>query len=108
MEIKRGTTPIISVRFKGLDEDEEIVSAQFVFKQICSEDAPVLLRKCWPGEAVRGENGLFKLPFSEKETRLFEAGRYVYLDARLCLDGGGVAAAPVAALMVRPTLFAEE
>ncbi len=106
MEIKRGTTPVISVRFEGLDAD--VASAEFVFKQECSEDAPELVKKRWPGEAARAENGVFRLPFSEEETRLFAARRYVYMDARLRLAGGGVAAAPVAALMVQPTLFAEE
>lgn len=106
MEIKRGTTPVISVRFKGLDED--VASAEFVFKQECSEDAPELVVKHWPGEAGRSENGVFRLPFSEEETRLFAGRRYVYMDARLHLAGGGVASAPVAALMVQPTLFGEK
>ncbi len=108
MEIKRGTTPIISVRFNGLDADADVASAEFVFKQECSEDAPELVRKRWPDEVTRTEDGVFRLPFSESETRLFEARKYVYMDARLRLAGGGVAAAPVAALMVQPTLFAEE
>ncbi len=108
MEIKRGTPPILSVRFRGLDADADVEAAEFVFKQKCSEDAPELVRKRWPGEAVRMENGAFRLPFSEEETRRLPAGRYVYLDARLRLAGGGVAAAPVAALMVQPTLFAVE
>lgn len=105
MEIKRGTTPVISVRFKGLGADVAVETAEFVFKQECSESAPALVCKSWPGEVMREEDGAYRVPFSEAETRLFRAGRYMYMDTRLRLAGGFIAAAPVTALMVQPTLF---
>lgn len=108
MEIKIGTTPNLTVRLKGLGGAAAVKSAEFVFKQECSQDAPELVRKSWPGEVVRRRGGVYSVPFSEAETRLFEAGRYMYMDTRVSLAGGGIVAAPVAALMVRPTLFREE
>lgn len=108
MEIKIGTTPNLTVRFRGLDGNAAVKSAEFVFKQECRQDAPELVRKSWPGEVARRKNGAYSVPFSEAETRLFKAGKYMYMDTRIHLAGGGIVAAPVAALMVRPTLFGEE
>lgn len=107
MEIKRGTTPALTVRLKGLCGGAAVESVEFVFKQECSESAPELVRRSWPGEVVRLGRGAYRVPFSEAETRLFQAGRYMYMDTRVKLAGGGIVSAPVEALMVRPTLFEE-
>jgi len=107
-EIKRGTTPCLTVRLKGLEADAAVESVEFVFKQECAESAPELVRKSWPKQVERTAEGLYRVPFSEEETRLFKPGRYMYMDARVRFAGGGLAAPPMAALMVRPTLFTEE
>ncbi len=107
MEIKRGTTPVLALRFRGLDRDAAVEEVEFLFKQECGGSARELVRKSWPGEVRRTEQGVYRVPLTQEETRRFQAGRYMYMDARILLAGGAVAAAPVAAVMVRPTLFEE-
>ena len=107
MEIQRGTTPVLAVRFRGLDRDAAVDTVEFVFKQECGEQAQGLVRKSWPGEVRRTEEGAYKVPLTQEETRRFQEGRYMYMDTRICLAGGAVISAPLTAVMVRRTLFEE-
>lgn len=108
MDIKRGTTPHLSVRFNGLDEDAAVESIEFLFKQHASESAPALLKKRYPDNVQREESGIYRIFFTAEETRRFAPGKYMHMDTRITLAGGDIPPTSIVTVMVTPTLFSEE
>lgn len=108
MDIKRGTTPHLSVRFNGLDDDAAVESIDFVFKQQASETGPALLRRRYPDNVQRKEGGVYRMFFTAEETRKFVAGKYIHIDTRITLAGGNIPPTSIVTVMVTPTLFSEE
>lgn len=108
MDIKRGTTPHLSVRFNGLDDDAAVESIEFLFKQHPSESAPPLLKKRYPDNVRREEGGIYRIFLTAEETRRFTPGKYMHMDTRITLIGGDIPPTSIVTVMVTPTLFSGE
>ena len=108
MDIKRGTTPHLSVRFNGLDENAAVESIEFLFKQYANENSPALLRKRYPDNVQREDSGIYRMFFTAEETRRFSTDKYMYMDTRITLLGGEIPPTSIVTIMVTPTLFHEE
>lgn len=105
--MKRGTTPrLLLGHTLDLTAVERI---DFLFKQERAEDAPAILKKTWlpvGGEAEEKE-GVFALPFTEAETRLFAAGKPFYCDPRIVLTGGSIPATAILQFSCKDTLWGD-
>lgn len=108
MDIKRGTTPYLSVRFNGLDDGAAVESIEFLFKQHPTESAPPLLKKRYPDNVTREDSGIYRIYFTAEETRRFTPGKYMHMDTRVTLVGGNIPPTSIVTIMVTPTLFSEE
>lgn len=87
-----------------------IQRADFVFKQHRSEKSKTLLTKTYMADGegeVYLNGGKFIVPMTERETRLFAAGREFYMDSKITLTDGGVPETEIAALRMNETLFEE-
>lgn len=105
--MKRGTTPRLRL---GHDLDLTAVERiDFLFKQERSEAAPELLKKTWlpVGGEVEEKSGVFEIPFTEAETRLFAAGKPFYCDPRITLIGGSIPATAILQFSCQETLWGE-
>lgn len=105
--MKRGTTPVLQL---GHTLDLKTVERiDFLFKQEKEESAPALLKKTWlpAGGQVKEEEGVFFLPFTGEETRLFAPERPFYCDPRITLVGGSIPATGILRLSCQPTLWGE-
>ena len=103
--LKRGTIASLTVTFKGLDADnvEKIV---FLFKCENREDAPAALVKKYPDNVnvdFGDGDGVFYIPFTEPETRLF-SGRF-YMDTKIYYKDGTIPETNIVGLTMSPTLF---
>ena len=106
--MKRGTTPVL--RLGHTLDLASVERIDFLFKQERSEEAPALLIKTYlpQGGQVAEENGVFLLPFTQEETRLFTPNSPVYCDPRITLTGGKIPATAILQFSCRPTLWGEE
>ena len=106
--MKRGTTPILRLAHSlDLTAVERI---DFLFKQERSEAAPVLLIKTWLalGGHVEENKGVFEIPFTAEESRLFEGGKPFYCDPRITLTGGSIPATTILQFSCKETLWGED
>ena len=106
--MKRGTTPRLRL---GHDLDLTIVERiDFLFKQDRDETASAILKKVWlpEGGEVEEHKGVFEIPLTEKETRMFDSGRPFYCDPRITLTGGSVPATAILQFSCQDTLWGED
>ena len=103
--MKHYTTPVLKVM---LDIPvETVASVKFLFKQERDAAAPTLLLKNYPGE-VKYEDGVYKVPFTQKETALFQEDKYFYMDTLITDQTGKVPETPIVSLFMSRSLFTEE
>lgn len=105
--MKRGTTPRLRL---GHDLDLTVVERiDFLFKQERKEAAPMILKKSWlpVGGEVEEKSGVFEIPFTEAETRLFAEGEPFYCDPRITLTGGSIPATTILQFSCQETLWGE-
>lgn len=101
--MKRGTTPVIPV---SIDMDIELVSeVTFIFKKEYKEESPALLKKVFPND-VAYYDGMFQIPLTEDETRLFKND--FYMDTRIVTISGTIPETSVCHLYMNSTLFSKE
>ncbi len=105
--MKRGTTPVLR-----LGHELDLASVEridFLFKQEKAESAPALLKKTYMplGGQVTEEKGVFQIPFTQEETRLFAPGAPFYCDPRVTLTGGSIPATKVLQFSCQETLWGE-
>ena len=106
--MKRGTTP--RLRLGHTLDLTGVERIDFLFKQEKQETAPALLKKTWlpiDGQ-VEEKAGVFEIPFTEEESRLFEGGRPFYCDPRITLTGGSIPATAILQFSCRDTLWGEK
>lgn len=106
--MKRGTTP--RLRLGHTLELSGVERIDFLFKQAQSEAAPALLKKTWlpAGGQVEEEKGVFEIPFTVEESRLFAEGKPFYCDPRITLTGGSIPATGILQFSCRQTLWGEQ
>ena len=103
--MKRGTTPTLQIQH---DMDITTVkTVEFLFKQHKLECANVLLKKTYPND-VTEKDGVFYIPFTELETRLFSANRMFYCDPKVTFTDGKIPATEILELHCSPTLWGED
>lgn len=107
-EIQRGTTPVIPVRLRNLDEGKEIASVEFVFKARNSAKAPEVVRKAYPDRGVGLEDGVFYILLTEEETRDMTAFAKIYMGTRVCYADGTIPHCKTVPFTVDETLFEEK
>ena len=108
IETKRGTTPGLTLELVGLDV-ENLASVEFLFKQKLKESAEPLLRKVYqdePSDSAIFADGLFFLPMSEADSRLFKADDTYFIDTRVVYADGGIPQTEIVQVYSLPTLFA--
>ena len=105
--MKRGTTPLLC--FSHDLDLSTVERIDFLFKQERSEAAPGLLKKTWlpEGNQVLEENGIFQIPFTLEESRLFLEGRPFFCDPRITLAGGKIPQSAILQITCRDTLWGE-
>lgn len=103
--MKPYTTPVLEVQ---LDIPQETVrSIKFLFKQEREPTATALLLKKYPGE-VKFEDGVYKVPFTQKETTLFATDKYFFMDTLITDQNGKIPDTPIVSLFMSRTLFTAE
>lgn len=105
--MKRGTTPRLRL---GHTLDLSVVERiDFLFKQERSEAAPALLQKSFlpVGGQVTERDGLFEIPFTQEESRLFADRRPFYCDPRITLTGGSIPETAILQFSCHDTLWGE-
>lgn len=103
--MKQYTTPVLEVM---LDIPvETVASIKFLFKQEREKDAPTLLLKTYPGD-VTCEDGVYKVPFTVKETGLFAADKHFYMDTLITDQAGKIPETPIVHLIMSKSLFTIE
>lgn len=106
--MKRGTPPRLrlghTLNLTGVERID------FLFKQNRQEDAPASLKKTWmpTGGEVEEKEGVFEIPFTAAETRLFSAGKPFYCDPRIVLIGGSIPATSILQFSCNDTLWGEQ
>lgn len=102
--MKRGTTPTLQIEH---DLDMSTVSkVEFLFKQNKLELGDPILIKTYPDD-VTENNGIFNIPFTEKETRLFISNKNFYCDPKITLNNNKIPATEILELSCSPTLWGE-
>ena len=103
--MKRGTTP--RLRLGHTLDLTGVERIDFLFKQERQEAAPAILKKTWlpTGGEVEEKEGVFELPFTADQTRLFAAGRPFYCDPRIVMMGGGIPATGILQFSCKDTLW---
>lgn len=107
-EIQRGTTPVIPVRLRNLDEGKEIASVEFVFKNRESENAPAVVYKKYPGGGVVRDGEYFMVSLTAAETRMFVAKARLYMGTRIVYADGSIPRTTTVQIEVDETLFDKE
>lgn len=103
--MKKGTTPTIPIEH-DLDMST-VTSVEFLFKQEKLETAPVIIKKTYPGDVTEAE-GVFNIPFTEDETRMFKSGRDFYCDPKITLVNGKIPETEILSIHCTPTLWGED
>ena len=106
--MKRGTTPRLRLGHSlDLSAVERI---DFLFKQEREESAPSVLVKTYlpAGGQVTEAGGVFEIPLTKEESRLFAPDRPFYCDPRITLTGGSIPATAILQFSCRGTLWGEE
>ena len=102
--MKRGTTPTLKINIPGIDVSD-IDHIDFIFKGSESETAPTIIEKSYP-DSVSYDGGVFFMPFTEEETRLFNTYS-AFMDTRIVTRDGKIPAAQIIKINVHATLFGE-
>ena len=102
--MKRGTTP--SIKISHTLTMANVSKVDFLFKQEKSEFAPGLVTKTYPG-SVTESGGVFTIPFTEAETRLFKPMKSFYCDPKVTLTDGSIPETAIIKLYCSPTLWGE-
>lgn len=81
----------------------------FLFKQERQETAPALLKKSWlpVGGQAEEKQGVFEIPFTQEESRLFASGKPFYCDPRITLVGGSIPATTILQFSCKDTLWGD-
>lgn len=103
--MKRATTPWL--RLGHTLDMTAVERIDFLFKQEREESAPAILKKVWlpAGGQVTEKEGVFEIPFTVEETRLFEGGKPFYCDPRITLIGGSIPATAILQFFCKETLW---
>ena len=106
--MKRGTTPRLPLRHTL--ELAVVERIDFLFKQEREESAPAILKKTWlpTGGEVEEKDGVFEIPFTEQETRLFKSGHSFFCDPKITLTGGSIPATEILQFFCKPTLWGDK
>lgn len=102
--MKRGTTPTLLIEH-GLDMST-VSKIEFLFKQHKLEMGDALLIKTYPVDVTESD-GIFYIPFTEQETRLFHSNKEFYCDPKITLLNGDIPATEILTLTCEPTLWGE-
>lgn len=105
--MKRGTTPVL--RLEHTLDLSTVERIEFLFKQERRESAPALLKKTYlpVGGQVQEAQGIFEIPFTVEESRLFAAGQPFFCDPRITLTGGSIPPTAILQLSCQDTLWGE-
>ena len=107
--MKRGTTPTIRIQH---DLDMSTVKrVDFLFKQNKNELEKAILVKTYnPSDTsaeVNEQSGVFRIPLTADETRLFKSGTAFYCDPRITLVNGDIPETEILTLQCCSTLWGE-
>lgn len=103
--MKRGTADDLQIYMCVNYEDVDHID--FIFKDIKSETADVILTKNYPTDCtLDSETGILSIPFTADETYLF-SGRF-YMDTKITMQDGSNPETEIVTLNMKPTLFEQE
>lgn len=109
VELKRGTTPTLQVKF-DIENLDDIESVEFLLKQDCKEECTHFVLKTYPSESASldSETGVFHIRYTEQETRTFTHDSRIYLDTRPIMKDGTIVPTEIVSLFMYNTLFSSE
>ena len=100
--MKRGCAEPLLVKF--FMDFNEVKSIEFMFKDIKSETADIILTKQYPTDCtLDSDTNIISIPFTEEDTRLF-SGRF-YMDTKIIMNDDTTPETDIVTLNMKPTLF---
>lgn len=103
--MKRGMADTLDI-YMNVDYSE-VDTIDFIFKDINSESADILVSKNYPNECTLDDDTcILSIPFTEEETRKFN--RFIYMDTKITKNDGTIPETEVIKIIVKPTLFPDE
>ena len=105
--IKRGTTPCLEIKIKDFTDFDILDHVDFLIKQHLDEEDLQQVMKTWPVD-VELEDGIFYVPLSEHDTRVFNQSSVIKLDVRPVTKNGHILATKIKEYYAYPTGYGPE